>query len=200
MQLRFVIFCLHNYWAIMRFQIFRALLYEVAFYRACPMQRCVWAGPKSLDAVFRSYYWMVQIMSFFVPCITKTFSIPKCILFLFLQLVYEFFLRFLESSDFQPTIGKKVIDQKFVLQVCNWLLVYASAIWEISVHISDERESWLGLHWVKSDLCYSFNVVLCYNVPSRGILNDLYIFNYLLMYVITMSSEVLLLYVYSFDM
>ena len=34
-----------------------------------------------------------------------------------LQLVYEFFLRFLESSDFQPTVGKKVIDQKFVLQV-----------------------------------------------------------------------------------
>lgn len=34
-----------------------------------------------------------------------------------LQLVYEFFLRFLESSDFQPSIGKKVIDQKFVLQV-----------------------------------------------------------------------------------
>lgn len=34
-----------------------------------------------------------------------------------LQLVYEFFLRFLESTDFQPTIGKKVIDQKFVLQV-----------------------------------------------------------------------------------
>lgn len=34
-----------------------------------------------------------------------------------LQLVYEVFLRFLESSDFQPAIGKKVIDQKFVLQV-----------------------------------------------------------------------------------
>ena len=33
------------------------------------------------------------------------------------QLVYEFFLRFLESPDFQPGIGKKVIDQKFVLQV-----------------------------------------------------------------------------------
>jgi serine/threonine-protein phosphatase 2A regulatory subunit B' len=31
--------------------------------------------------------------------------------------VYEVFLRFLESSDFQATIGKKVIDQKFVLQV-----------------------------------------------------------------------------------
>ncbi|XP_024938843.1 serine/threonine-protein phosphatase 2A 56 kDa regulatory subunit epsilon isoform isoform X2 [Cephus cinctus] len=36
-----------------------------------------------------------------------------------LQLVYEFFLRFLESSDFQPTIGKKVIDQKFVLQLLD---------------------------------------------------------------------------------
>jgi len=34
-----------------------------------------------------------------------------------LTLVYEFFLRFLESPDFQPTIGKKVIDQKFVLQL-----------------------------------------------------------------------------------
>lgn len=31
--------------------------------------------------------------------------------------MYEFFLRFLESPDFQPSIGKKVIDQKFVLQV-----------------------------------------------------------------------------------
>ncbi|PSN43883.1 Serine/threonine-protein phosphatase 2A regulatory subunit pptr-1 [Blattella germanica] len=35
------------------------------------------------------------------------------------MLVYEFFLRFLESSDFQPTIGKKVIDQKFVLQLLD---------------------------------------------------------------------------------
>ncbi len=34
-----------------------------------------------------------------------------------MQLVYEFFLRFLESPDFQPSIGKKVIDQKFVLQL-----------------------------------------------------------------------------------
>jgi len=34
-----------------------------------------------------------------------------------LQLVYEFFLRFLESPDFQPSVGKKVIDQKFVLQL-----------------------------------------------------------------------------------
>ncbi|KAG2467006.1 2A5A phosphatase, partial [Polypterus senegalus] len=33
------------------------------------------------------------------------------------QLVYEFFLRFLENPDFQPTIAKKFIDQKFVLQL-----------------------------------------------------------------------------------
>ncbi|KAG8000401.1 Serine/threonine-protein phosphatase 2A 56 kDa regulatory subunit delta isoform [Nibea albiflora] len=32
-----------------------------------------------------------------------------------LQLVYEFFLRFLESPDFQPNIAKKYIDQKFVM-------------------------------------------------------------------------------------
>ncbi|XP_076032074.1 serine/threonine-protein phosphatase 2A 56 kDa regulatory subunit gamma isoform-like isoform X11 [Oratosquilla oratoria] len=34
-----------------------------------------------------------------------------------LQLVYEFFLRFLESPDFQPSIAKRYIDQKFVLQL-----------------------------------------------------------------------------------
>ncbi|KAB0369044.1 hypothetical protein FD755_019049 [Muntiacus reevesi] len=33
------------------------------------------------------------------------------------MLVYEFFLRFLESADFQPNIAKKYIDQKFVLQL-----------------------------------------------------------------------------------
>lgn len=37
-------------------------------------------------------------------------------LFLF-QLVYEFFLRFLESPDFQPSMAKRYVDQKFVLQV-----------------------------------------------------------------------------------
>ena len=31
--------------------------------------------------------------------------------------MYEFFLRFLESQDFQPSIAKKHIDQKFVVQV-----------------------------------------------------------------------------------
>lgn len=34
-----------------------------------------------------------------------------------LQLVYEFFLRFLESPDFQPNTAKRYIDQSFVLQL-----------------------------------------------------------------------------------
>ncbi|XP_034833796.1 serine/threonine-protein phosphatase 2A 56 kDa regulatory subunit gamma isoform-like isoform X4 [Maniola hyperantus] len=34
-----------------------------------------------------------------------------------LQLVYELFLRLLESPDFQPNIAKKYIDQKFVMQL-----------------------------------------------------------------------------------
>uniref|UniRef100_A0ABI7W729 Serine/threonine-protein phosphatase 2A 56 kDa regulatory subunit n=1 Tax=Felis catus TaxID=9685 RepID=A0ABI7W729_FELCA len=33
------------------------------------------------------------------------------------MLVYEFFLRFLESPDFQPSIAKRYIDQKFVQQL-----------------------------------------------------------------------------------
>lgn len=34
-----------------------------------------------------------------------------------LQIVYEFFLRFIESPDFNPTIAKKYIDQHFILQL-----------------------------------------------------------------------------------
>jgi len=34
-----------------------------------------------------------------------------------LQLVYEFFLRCLESSDFQPGLAKKFIDQRFVMEL-----------------------------------------------------------------------------------
>ena len=34
-----------------------------------------------------------------------------------LQLVYDFFLRFLESPDFQPNTAKRYIDQKYVLNV-----------------------------------------------------------------------------------
>lgn len=44
------------------------------------------------------------------------------ILFSCWQIVYEFFLRFLESAEFQPTIAKKHIDQKFVLQVMGALV------------------------------------------------------------------------------
>lgn len=43
------------------------------------------------------------------------------LIFLFIlfysQLVYEFLLRFLENPDFQPSIAKRNIDQRFVLQV-----------------------------------------------------------------------------------
>lgn len=36
-----------------------------------------------------------------------------------LSLVYDFFLRFLESPDFQANVAKKFIDQKFVLQLLD---------------------------------------------------------------------------------
>jgi len=36
-----------------------------------------------------------------------------------LQVVYEFFLRFLECPDFQPSLVKKYIDQRFVLQLLD---------------------------------------------------------------------------------
>ncbi|XP_011503604.1 PREDICTED: serine/threonine-protein phosphatase 2A 56 kDa regulatory subunit gamma isoform-like isoform X4 [Ceratosolen solmsi marchali] len=36
-----------------------------------------------------------------------------------LQFVYEFFLRLLESADFQPSIAKRYIDHKFILQLLD---------------------------------------------------------------------------------
>lgn len=36
-----------------------------------------------------------------------------------LQIVYEFFLRFLESPDFQPNIAKKYIDQRFLISLLD---------------------------------------------------------------------------------
>lgn len=36
-----------------------------------------------------------------------------------LQIVYEFFLRFLENPEFQPNLGKKYIDQRFILNVLS---------------------------------------------------------------------------------
>ena len=44
------------------------------------------------------------------------YYLQDSILFYF-QIVYELFLRFLESQDFQPSVAKKFIDQKFVMQV-----------------------------------------------------------------------------------
>ena len=38
----------------------------------------------------------------------------------FFQLVYDFFLRFLESADFQANTAKRYIDQAFVLQVSTF--------------------------------------------------------------------------------
>lgn len=35
-----------------------------------------------------------------------------------IQVVYEFFLRFIESPDFNTNIAKQFIDHSFVLQVC----------------------------------------------------------------------------------
>ncbi|KAL8168812.1 UNVERIFIED_CONTAM: Serine/threonine-protein phosphatase 2A 56 kDa regulatory subunit epsilon isoform [Gekko kuhli] len=48
--------------------------------------------------------------------LSLTFKNTKTV-FKKLLLVYEFFIRFLESQEFQPSIAKKYIDQKFVLQL-----------------------------------------------------------------------------------
>ncbi len=55
----------------------------------------------------KSYGW--------INCLFSSLPFP-------LKLIYEFFVRFLESQEFQPSIAKKYIDQKFVLQVsdCLW--------------------------------------------------------------------------------
>ena len=51
------------------------------------------------------------------------------IYFFHFQLVYELFLRFLESPDFQASIGKKYIDQRFVLNVrIQMFALYANYI------------------------------------------------------------------------
>ena len=40
-----------------------------------------------------------------------------------LQIVYEFFLRFLESPEFNINYAKKHIDHKFILLVCYLLIL-----------------------------------------------------------------------------
>ena len=44
-----------------------------------------------------------------------------------LQIVYEYFLRFIESPDFNTNIAKKFIDQHFILQACTVNLGKADA-------------------------------------------------------------------------
>ncbi|TFK15957.1 WD repeat-containing protein 89 [Platysternon megacephalum] len=53
-----------------------------------------------------------------------------------LQLVYEFFIRFLESQEFQPSIAKKYIDQKFVLQVSR-LIFFKTVSMLLILNIND---------------------------------------------------------------
>ncbi len=48
-----------------------------------------------------------------------------------LQLVYDFFLRFLESPDFQPNTARRYIDQKFVLNVINSITLFCSFLQKI---------------------------------------------------------------------
>lgn len=57
------------------------------------------------------------LRSYFHAVLSASNHTNVCPLLLLLQLVYEFFLRFLESPDFQPNVAKKYIDQKFVLSV-----------------------------------------------------------------------------------
>lgn len=42
-----------------------------------------------------------------------------------IQVVYEFFLRFIESQDFNTNIAKQYIDHGFVLSVCIQFLIYS---------------------------------------------------------------------------
>lgn len=64
-------------------------------------------------------HWTALNITHFILILLNSFPafIPFSFLLFLSQLVYEFFLRFLESPDFQPNIAKKYIDQKFVMQV-----------------------------------------------------------------------------------
>lgn len=53
-----------------------------------------------------------------------------------LQIVYEHFLRFLESPDFNTNIAKKYIDQHFIINVS----------WVICLWVGEG--GWVGLGWV----------------------------------------------------
>ncbi|KAF4090110.1 hypothetical protein AMELA_G00048160 [Ameiurus melas] len=86
-----------------------------------------------------------------------------------LQLVYEFFLRFLESPDFQPNIAKKYIDQKFVLSLKNiaeLLEILGSIINGFALPLKEEHKMFLirvllPLHKVKSLSVYHPQLAYC---------------------------------------
>lgn len=59
------------------------------------------------------------------------------------QIVYEFFLRFLESPDFQPSHAKKFIDQKFVLQVGS-----PQNARGLKLQVDESNERWHGLKFL----------------------------------------------------
>lgn len=80
------------------------------------------ASHTSKDLVFHSLIWTALILYFCVTTSAKYIFLFKLEFFLIFQLVYEFLLRFLENPDFQPSIAKRHIDQKFVLQVGFCLL------------------------------------------------------------------------------
>ena len=55
-----------------------------------------------------------------------------------LQIVYEYFLRFIESPDFNTNVAKKYIDQRFILSVRSWFMIqdsYSSSSSSISLTV-----------------------------------------------------------------
>ena len=82
-----------------------------------------------------------------------------------LQIVYEFFLRFLESPDFQPSHAKKFIDQRFVLQVS----LSPRSTWD--VHVLVDRllllflRMSLFLNFLFPNFCSS--LISCWNHMDR---------------------------------
>lgn len=74
-----------------------------------------------------------------------------CLSLLLFQLVYEFFLRFLESAEFQPAIAKRYIDTKFVLHV---------SLLEGQLKVVEVRFLF-NLHWLSlCFICFSVDAVL----------------------------------------
>lgn len=90
---------------------------------------------RKMNPPWRLHGLTYRLASDFTMC--SMYVLSKC-MFVFnfnlsFQLVYEFLLRFLENPDFQPSIAKRFIDQKFVLQVnvsfffsVIWLFYYLS--------------------------------------------------------------------------